>query len=91
MEQCAQGARRHHMHSNVGFKSPMTQRQRKLAGTIALIALITVYALLALAVAVVLQVHASNKAVEFAYYVIAGLLWVLPAGWLIWWMQKPDA
>jgi prepilin signal peptidase PulO-like enzyme (type II secretory pathway) len=69
----------------------MTQRQRKLAGTIALIALITVYALLALAVAVVLQVRDANKAVEFAYYVVAGLLWVLPAGWLIWWMQKPDA
>jgi prepilin signal peptidase PulO-like enzyme (type II secretory pathway) len=79
------------MQSEVSFKSPMTQRQRKLAGTIALIALITVYALLALAVAVVLQVRDANKAVEFAYYVVAGLLWVLPAGWLIWWMQKPDA
>jgi peptidoglycan/LPS O-acetylase OafA/YrhL len=69
----------------------MTQRKRKLLGTIALFTLIIVYALLALAVAVVLQVQNASKAVELLYYVVAGLLWVLPAGLLIQWMQKPDA
>ena len=69
----------------------MTQRQRKFAGAIALLVLVSVYAILALAVAVVLQVHNANKLVELAYYAIAGLLWVLPAGVLIKWMQKPDA
>ena len=69
----------------------VTQRTRKLAGAIALLVLIFVYAVLALAVAVVLQVQNANKIVELAYYVIAGLLWVLPAGVLIKWMQKPDA
>ena len=69
----------------------MTQRQRKLIGTIALFALIAVYALLAVAAAIVLQVHSANKVVELLYYVVAGLLWVVPAAWLIWWMQKPDA
>lgn len=68
----------------------MTQRQRKLAGTVAMILLIFVYALLALAVAVVLQVQHANKLVELLYYVVAGLLWVLPAGVIIKWMQKPD-
>jgi hypothetical protein len=68
----------------------MTQRKRKLVGTIALLALIIVYALLAMAVAIVLQVHQASKLVELLYYVVAGLLWVLPAGWLISWMQKPD-
>ena len=53
--------------------------------------LVTVYALLALAVAVVLQVREANRFVEMIYYVVAGLLWVLPAGVLIKWMQKPDA
>ena len=66
----------------------MTPRTRKLAGTIALIALITVYAFAALAVAVVLQVSNTSKLGELAFYVIAGLLWVLPAGILIKWMQK---
>jgi hypothetical protein len=69
----------------------MTQRQRKLIGTIALFALIAAYALLAVAAAIVLQVHSANKVVELLYYVVAGLLWVVPAAWLIWWMQKPDA
>ena len=69
----------------------MTQRQRKLAGTVAMLVLITVYALLALAVAVVLQVRDANKIVEMLFYLVAGLLWVLPAGVLVKWMQKPDA
>jgi hypothetical protein len=68
----------------------MRQRQRKLAGTIALFALIGVYAMIALAVGVVLQVQNANKVVELIYYVVAGLLWVLPAGALISWMQRPD-
>ncbi len=69
----------------------MTQRKRKLIGTIALLALIVVYALLALAVAIVLQVRDANKIAELIYYVVAGLLWVVPAAWLISWMQRPDA
>jgi peptidoglycan/LPS O-acetylase OafA/YrhL len=69
----------------------MTPRTRKLAGTIALIAMITIYAFIALAVAVVLQVSNTSKIGELAFYVIAGLLWVLPAGVLIKWMQKPDS
>lgn len=69
----------------------MTQRQRKLIGTVAMFALIIVYAFIALAVAVVLQVREANKLVELLFYIIAGLLWVLPAGVLIKWMQKPDA
>lgn len=73
-----------------GDEASMTQRKRKLIGTVLLIVLITVYALLALAVAVVLQVRQANGFAEFAYYVLAGLLWVLPAGVLIKWMAKPD-
>ena len=68
----------------------VTQRTRKLIGAIALLALISVYAILALAAAVVLQVHETSKFAELAYYVAAGLLWVLPAGILIRWMQKPN-
>lgn len=68
----------------------MTQRQRKLAGTVALLAMITVYAFVALAVAVVLQVQNANKVVELIYYVVAGLLWVVPAAAIVSWMQRPD-
>jgi peptidoglycan/LPS O-acetylase OafA/YrhL len=67
----------------------MTIRTRKLIGTIALLALIIVYSLLAMSVAVVLQMQSANKAVELIYYVVAGTLWVIPAGAIIWWMQQP--
>lgn len=69
----------------------MTQRHRKLLGTIGMFVLVIVYALLALAVAVVLQVNNASKFVELIYYIVAGLLWVIPAAMLISWMQKPDA
>ncbi len=65
----------------------MTPRTRKLVGGIALLVFIAAYALLAMAAAIILQVNAS-RAVELTYYVIAGLLWVLPAGAIITWMQK---
>jgi hypothetical protein len=68
----------------------MTIRTRKLLGTIALLVFLGVYALLAMLVAITLQVNAS-KMVELAYYVVAGLLWVLPAALLIRWMARPDA
>jgi hypothetical protein len=66
----------------------MTPRTRKLVGTIILLVFLTVYALLAMAAAIILQVNAS-KFVELTYYVVAGLLWVLPAGLIVTWMQKP--
>jgi predicted membrane channel-forming protein YqfA (hemolysin III family) len=69
----------------------MTQRQRKLAGAFGLLALVSIYAILALGVAIVLQVQNANKFVELAFYLVAGLLWVIPAGIMIKWMQKPDA
>lgn len=69
----------------------MRQRQRKLVGTIVLIIFITIYALLAMAAAIVLQVREAGNIAELIYYVLAGLLWVLPAGVLIKWMQRPDA
>jgi hypothetical protein len=68
----------------------MTLRTRKLVGAIALLVFLALYALAAMMVAIVLQVSAS-KLVELIYYPVAGLLWVLPAMWLVKWMQRPDA
>jgi peptidoglycan/LPS O-acetylase OafA/YrhL len=66
----------------------MTPRIRKLVGTMILLVVIAVYCLLAMAAAVILQVNEANKTIELIYYVTAGLLWVLPAGLIIKWMQK---
>ena len=66
----------------------MTIRTRKLIGTILLMILIAVYAVLAVAVAIVLQVQNASKLAELVYYFVAGLLWVLPAGVIIKWMSR---
>jgi hypothetical protein len=66
----------------------MPPRTRKLVGAILLLIVIAIYSLLAMAAAIILQVNEANKTVELIYYVAAGLLWVLPAGWIIKWMQK---
>lgn len=69
----------------------MTIRTRKLVGTIVLMLFLVAYAFLALAVAVVLQVNNASKLAELAYYVIAGLVWIVPAGAIISWMARPDS
>jgi hypothetical protein len=67
----------------------MTMRKRKLLGTVALLIFLSAYAILAMLVAVVLQVRES-KVVELTFYAVAGLAWLLPAGLLIRWMHRPE-
>lgn len=67
----------------------MTLRTRKFVGTIALLTLVVVWTLLAMAFAQVLTLS-GNRIAEIAYYVVAGLGWVLPAMPLISWMSRPD-
>ena len=68
----------------------MSIRLRKLIGAIALIGLVTIWALIAMALAQFPVIKGSH-AIEVAYYVIAGLGWVLPAMPLIRWMTRPDS
>ena len=67
----------------------MSIRTRKFFGTVALLALVIVWALLAMGIAQPLLASA-NGVVAGLYYVIAGLGWVLPAMPLIKWMSRPD-
>lgn len=67
----------------------MTIRTRKLVGTIALLVFLAAYAFIAMLVAVVIGVNGS-KIGELVFFVVGGLAWVLPAAWLVRWMQKPD-
>jgi hypothetical protein len=67
----------------------MPIRIRKLVGTVALLALVVVWALVAMAIAQPLLASASGL-VAGLYYVVAGLGWVLPAMPLIKWMSRPD-
>jgi Protein of unknown function (DUF2842) len=66
----------------------MPIRLRKLIGAVALVVLVTVWALVAMAVAQFPAIKA-NGVIEVIYYVVAGLGWVLPAMPLIRWMSGP--
>ena len=61
----------------------MRQRQRKLAGTVALIVLVIFWALFAMSL-VYGRVGALPVYGQTLVYLALGLVWVLPAGWLIW-------
>jgi hypothetical protein len=68
----------------------MRIRTRKLIGTVALLVLVVVWALLGMAFAQSLAL-AKSRIGEIVYYVVVGIGWVLPAMPLISWMSRPDA
>ncbi len=68
----------------------MRIRTRKLIGAFALLALVTVWSLLAMALAQSALTN-INGWIATIYYVVAGLGWVLPAMLLVKWMARPDA
>jgi len=64
-------------------------RTRKLIGTVGLLVLVTVWALLMMAFAQ-FALRAQSDWVAALFYLIAGLGWALPAMPLVSWMQRPD-
>jgi len=67
----------------------MSIRTRKLIGTVALLVLVTVWGLLAMALAQSVLTD-INGFVAAIFYVVAGLGWVLPAMPIVSWMARPD-
>ena len=68
----------------------MPIRLRKFIGALVLFALVVVWALVAMALAQVPLIR-DNAIVSVAYYVIAGMGWVLPALPIISWMARPGS
>ncbi len=66
----------------------MSMRIRKLIGAFALLALVIVWALVAMAIAQFPPIF-SNPWVSAIYYAVAGIGWILPAMPLIKWMSRP--
>jgi hypothetical protein len=64
----------------------MPIRLRKFIGAVALFVLVIVWALVAMALAQVPAIR-DNTILSVAYYVVAGLGWVLPAMPLVAWMS----
>jgi hypothetical protein len=67
----------------------MTARTRKLIGTIVFLPGLAIYATLAAMIGSG-RIALAPQWVQFAFFVTAGLAWVIPAGLLIRWMQRPD-
>ena len=65
----------------------MTPNLKVLAGTMLLLGFIIGYIFLAMMLAAVMLPN-SGGVVQFAYYAIAGLAWVPPAGLIISWMYR---
>jgi magnesium-transporting ATPase (P-type) len=70
-------------------ETPVQRRTRKLIGTTLMIALVILWALAAMAIAQG-RIQEAARVWQMAYYIFAGLGWVVPAGLLIRWMERPD-
>ncbi|MFL5041176.1 MAG: DUF2842 domain-containing protein [Xanthobacteraceae bacterium] len=74
----------------IRYSPIMSMRSRKLIGTVVLFVLVTIWALLAMALAQSALTD-TNFWIAALYYAVAGLGWVLPAMPLIRWMLRPEA
>ncbi len=66
----------------------MSMRWKKFIGVFALIGIIAVYALLVMRLAVAILPEAG-PVLEFLFYAVAGVAWVVPVRYLILWMNAP--
>lgn len=65
-------------------------RTRKLLGAIALLLLAFVWSMLGMAIAQ-FPVIAASGMMQWIYYLVVGMGWVLPAMPIVSWMLRPDA
>ena len=68
----------------------MPRSLRKFIGAMVMILFVTVYALVAMALAQSRPVQQAPGILQALYYVVLGMAWVLPMMPLIRWMQRPD-
>lgn len=66
----------------------MHPRIRKIIGTILLVLIVCVYAILATMIAVA-QLAESHWSIHLLYFALTGLLWIVPAMFIIKWMEGP--
>lgn len=67
----------------------MPARTRKLIGTVLLLVFLALYAWAAMVIGAG-RITLAPAWAQFVYFLTAGLAWVIPAGLLIRWMQRPD-
>lgn len=65
----------------------MVPSTRKFIGMVCLVLFVITYAFTAMVIGD-LTLQQAPHVVQFAYFAVAGLLWVIPAGAIIWWMER---
>lgn len=66
----------------------MGMRWKKLIGVFVLLGIVAIYTLLVMRLAVEI-LPSANGIVQFLFYAIAGMAWVVPVRYLIVWMNTP--
>lgn len=67
----------------------MNRRTRKFIGAITILVYVSLYALIAMAVAQG-RLQDANKFWQALYYIVVGMGWIIPLMPLIRWMERPD-
>jgi uncharacterized membrane protein len=67
----------------------MRVRTRKLIGTVILLVFLAAYTLAVASIASG-RITTAPPLTQLTFFLVGGLAWVLPAGLLIRWMQRPD-
>lgn len=65
----------------------MSTRVKKLIGSVILVVGVAVYAFLVMIVGQV-RLAQAGPGVQFAFFAFFGLIWIVPAGLLIRWMER---
>ncbi|MFD1694619.1 DUF2842 domain-containing protein [Roseibium aestuarii] len=60
---------------------------RKFIGMIALVLFVIIYAFFAMVIGD-MSLQTTPMLGRILYYAVAGLIWVVPAGAIIWWMER---
>lgn len=69
------------------MKAAMSAHLKKLIGTLAILAWLVVYSLIAMGIGVRVLPYAGPL-VRLIYYVFAGTIWIIPVGLLLPWMYR---
>lgn len=66
----------------------MSPSLKKLTGTVLIVTIAVLYALIATTIATA-KLADANGLVHLVYFLISGMLWVIPAMFIISWMMRP--
>lgn len=66
-----------------------SQSMRKLIGTILLVVFLALYGFVMFVFGMALAAQTTSQIAALSFYALAGLGWVVPAGWIIKWAFAP--